>query len=147
MIGVNIWSGSDDELGASLTFPNELSFRKRKIDKHYPVKDKNGKVWPDAEAAYHHFKKFCKTDSSRIKLYIAIAKQKFLQHPDLLTRIEKRGGVSWLNKCCHATGAKTKQFKRGITMGKVDGYTKANKQLKARANRTNMPIKERERGY
>jgi hypothetical protein len=108
---INIYSGSNDKLGASLTFPTTLSYRKRRIDKQFPIRDKNGKVYPDAEAAYKTFKSKVNGEENKLKLYVKIAVAKFEQYPELVEEITKRGGVEWLATCEHKTYAKTKSFK------------------------------------
>lgn len=112
----NIFSGSKDGLSAALTFPTELSFKKGNIKNHYPVADKNGNEFPDAETAYHYWKKNIAQDRWE-ELYIRIAVAKFRQYPQLIEHITKRGGVEWLETCSHFTGAKTERFKRWEGIG------------------------------
>jgi|GEM_PF-2525164 len=109
--GVNIYSGSCDPLGAALTFPTELSFKKGKIFQHYPITDKRGTLYRDAEGAYQTLKKrYPQGSPKRLELYIRIATAKFKQHPQLAEAIAKRGGIPWLQECRHQTGALTKRF-------------------------------------
>ena len=55
MKGINIWSGCSIGIGAALTNPTELAFRKGNLKNHYPVEFK-GRVFRDAEAAYQNHK-------------------------------------------------------------------------------------------
>ena len=55
MEGINIWSGSDIGIGAALTNPTELAFRKGNIKNRYPVTFR-GVNFRDAESAYQEYK-------------------------------------------------------------------------------------------
>jgi hypothetical protein len=104
--GINIYSGSSSPLGAALTFPTELSFKKGKIKYHYPVTDKLNKTYPDAEAAYKIWKVKAGNDITRkLEIYVRIATAKFEQYPQLVEAITKRGGTNWLASCSHHTCA------------------------------------------
>jgi hypothetical protein len=95
---INIWSGSKG-LGGALTNPTVLSRRKGSIKKDYPVTDKNGKVWKDAETAYKAFKTGDIAADVGIMARIITAKLK--QHPKLVEAITERGGEDWLATCSH----------------------------------------------
>ena len=102
----NIYSGSNDTVLAALTFPTEIAFRKGKLTKHYPVFFRD-KLWPDAEAAYQFWKKWCENYDQMRLLFIDIATEKFLQYPELFVELAKRGGTYYLKySCVHVTGAK-----------------------------------------
>lgn len=107
---INIWSGSNVPLGAALTNPTELSFRKRKIKHHYPVKFRN-QVFADAEAAYQHYKTGDLEEDMAVMTKIIVAKLQ--QHPKLFDALAKlsegiatNGGVKWLERCSHQVGVK-----------------------------------------
>ena len=90
---INIWSGSSEMngLGAALTNPTELSFKKGKIKHHYPVVF-NNQQYPDAEAAYQAYKTgYIEPDK---QIMTAVIKAKLEQHPQLLSAITFRGGVA-----------------------------------------------------
>jgi hypothetical protein len=48
---MNISSNTRDPFLAALTNPTELARRKGNLPRSYPLKDKNGRMWPDSEAA------------------------------------------------------------------------------------------------
>lgn len=98
MQGINIWSGSNVRLGAALTNPTGLSFRKGKIKFHYPVEFR-GQLFPDAEAAYKHYKTGSLKEDMAIMTGIIVAKLQ--QHPRLFEAIATNGGVAWLERCSH----------------------------------------------
>lgn len=105
---LNIYSGSSDGLAAALTNPTELSFRKRKIVNHYPVTDKTGRVWADAEAAYKAYKTGNLNRDKAIMTRIIVCKLQ--QHPRLTRTITKRGGVAWLETCSHIVGVRNSRW-------------------------------------
>ena len=110
MDGVNIFSGSKG-IGGALTNPPELSFRKGSIVNHYPVTFRGWK-WKDAEGAYQSIKRsspYMSMDEC-MKLLEDIDVAKFQQYPRLVQAINHRGGVEWLKKCRHRTGARTKAY-------------------------------------
>lgn len=100
---INIWSGSNVPLGAALTNPTELSFRKGKIKYHYPVEFR-GQLFPDAEAAYQHHKTGDLEEDMAVMTKIIVAKLQ--QHPKLFNAIAQNGGVKWLERCSHQVGVK-----------------------------------------
>jgi len=107
---INIWSGSSEMngLGAALTNPTELSFKKGKIKHHsltnfaldgnrraassrYPVVF-NNQSFVDAEAVYQAYKTgYIEPDK---QIMTAVIKAKLEQHPQLLSAITFRGGVA-----------------------------------------------------
>lgn len=95
---INIWSGSNVPLGAALTNPTELSFRKGKIKHHYPVKFRN-QVFADAEAAYQHYKTGDLEEDMAVMTKIIVAKLQ--QYPKLFNAIALSGSVKWLEQCSH----------------------------------------------
>ena len=95
---INIWSGSNIQLGAVLTNPTELSFRKGKLKYHYPVEFR-GQIFPDAEAAYQHFKTGNLEEDMAVMTKIIVAKLQ--QHPRLFHAIAANGGIAWLEQCSH----------------------------------------------
>ncbi|MEG5063066.1 hypothetical protein QUB33_05520 [Microcoleus sp. B3-A4] len=107
MEGINIWSGSDMGIGAALTNPTELAFRKGNIKKRYPVvfRDVN---FPDAEAAYQKHKSRDLQESIEIMTEIIVCKLQ--QHPRLFEEITKRGGVEWLKRCRHIVGVRNSRW-------------------------------------
>ena len=109
----NIYSGSSDGLLAALTNPTELAYRKGKLKHHYPITDKNGKTWRDAEAAYQAFKT---GNTPRDKqIMTRIIKRKFEQHPKLVEAVRKRGGAEYLKECSHIVGSRRSRWE-GVKM-------------------------------
>lgn len=109
---INIWSGCPDPLGAALTNPTELAFRKHRLTRHYPVTDNNGVVYPDAEAAYQRFKRgHAPTDRVVMQKIIM---RKLWMYPELLDDIEQRGGAAWIASCDHLTGRTDRWTGRGL---------------------------------
>lgn len=106
--GINIYSGSKG-LGAALTNPTCLSFRKGTIVNQYPIRYK-GRVYPDAEAAFHAHKVFG-DHAQQAELISQLFVCKLQQHRRLFDEIIKRGGVEWLATCSHHSGAKTPEYK------------------------------------
>lgn len=100
---INIWSGSNVPLGAALTNPTELSFRKGRIKHHYPVEFR-GQLFPDAEAAYQHYKTGDLEEDMAVMTKVIVAKLQ--QHPKLFNAIATNGGVKWLERCSHQVGVK-----------------------------------------
>ena len=101
---MNIWSGSNDWLCAALTNPTHISLRKGKIKHDYPLADKNGKTWRNAEIVYKHLKT---GDLDKdIAVMTRIIRAKLAQYPELKKGIAERGGVAWLKQCSHHTGAR-----------------------------------------
>jgi len=101
---LNIWSGSSEMngLGAALTNPTELSFKKGKIKHHYPVVF-NNQSFVDAEAVFQAYRTgYIEPDK---QIMTSVIKAKLEQHPQLLSAITFRGGVAWLKTCslviCH----------------------------------------------
>jgi hypothetical protein len=92
-----------------LTFPTELAFKKGKIDRHFPIIDRDGNSYVDAEQAYQINRVLAHNDE-RLSLYVRIAVTKFMQYPDLVDGIMARGGIRWLETCEHNTNARSKRF-------------------------------------
>lgn len=100
---MNIYSG-ETGLGAALTNPTRVAQRKGAVRKAYPVVFR-GRQWPDAEAAYQHFKTGVTNHDDM--LMAAVIAHKLRQHPELLDAVRKRGGVRFIRGCTHYTGALT----------------------------------------
>jgi hypothetical protein len=100
---LNIFSGGHG-LGAALTNPTELAFRKGAISARYPVLFR-GVRYPDVESAYHQLKvaNALENDDTMISLIAC----KFRQHPALSVEVVRQGGAAWLATCSHLTGAKS----------------------------------------
>jgi hypothetical protein len=120
--GANIYSGSRelDGLPASLTNPTELSYKKGTIRKHYPVEFR-GRRYRDAEAAFWKHAKGLNFDEQR-KLCTEIIAAKLTQYPELVEAIDRLGGVAWLQKCRHFTGARSEVFRRWEGEGKGSAF-------------------------
>lgn len=101
--GINIFSG-EEGLGSVLTNPTELAREKGFLQRQYPVQFR-GKLWPDAEAAYQHFKRGLPQEDDRLMAEIIAAK--FRQHPRILDAVNKKGGAAFITACSHVTGART----------------------------------------
>lgn len=98
---MNIWSGSQDPLGAALTNPTTWSRRKGGIQRDYPV-TVDGVTFPDAEAAY----KAAQRRPGDVEAMIPIIALKFQRHEQLVRWVEARGGREWLLLCSHMVGAR-----------------------------------------
>ena len=101
---MNISSRSSDPLLAALTNPTELARRKGNLATSYPLVDKTGRVWRDAEAAYKAYKTGDTPRDERVMVRIIALKLK--QHPALVEGLTARGGVSYLERCDHLVGIK-----------------------------------------
>ncbi|MGB8686065.1 MAG: hypothetical protein WCD53_01805 [Microcoleus sp.] len=109
----NISSNSKDSLCAVLTNPTEIAYRKGNLKRHYPITDKTGKVWKDAEESYKHFKTGNLEEDMKIMTKIIVAKLR--QYPEIVVGIEKRGGIEWLKSCSHIVGVKNSRWEgKGI---------------------------------
>lgn len=116
----NIYSGSNDWLCAALTNPTHVSLRKGKVKQDYPIVDKLGKQWKNAEFAYKHFK--TGELEKDIEIMAKIIRVKFSQYPELKNNIINRGGINWLKQCSHHTGA---QFSRWEGNGEKSAFIRA----------------------
>lgn len=124
---INIWSGSTEMngLGAALTNPTELSFKKGEIKRHYPVIF-NNKQFVDAEAAYQTYRTgYLEPDK---QIMTAIIKAKLEQHPQLISAITFRGGVRWLETCSHQVAVKDSRWegvgrKSNFIVCLIEAYT------------------------
>jgi hypothetical protein len=105
---INIYSG-EAGLGAALTNPTELGRHKGKLPKALRVTF-DGKLYPDAEAAYQANKTESLVDNDRMMVEVLCAK--FRQHPELAKEVELRGGGPWLASCSHITGARSESAQR-----------------------------------
>lgn len=101
-MGVNIWSGSMDRLGAALTNMTVLARRKGRLDRDYAV-EMGGRIYQDAEAAYQALK----ARSGDVETAARVIAAKLQQHPQLVEWIRARGGRAWLLSCSHRTGARS----------------------------------------
>ena len=104
----NIWSGANDPLLAALTNPTELAKKKGKLKYSYPVTDKSGKIWKDAESAYKAFKTGDLGKDMNIMTRIIAAKLQ--QYPQLVEAIDRRGGMNWILSCSHVIGVKNSRW-------------------------------------
>ncbi len=103
-MGINIFSGSKEcnGLGAALTNPTALALRKGTLRSAYPVTVR-GRTFKDSEAAYQTLKR----ESDRMsfaelkELMVEVLICKLEQYPRLVTAIDRRGGVAWLESCRH----------------------------------------------
>ena len=107
MEGINIWSCSDIGIGAALTNPTELAFRKNKIKNRYSVTFR-GVNFRDAESVYQEYKSREMQESIEIMTEIIVCKLQ--QHPRLFEEITKRGGVEWLKRCRHIVGVRNSRW-------------------------------------
>lgn len=105
--GINIFSG-EKGLGGALTNPTLLSRQKGNIRGYYAI-EYGGTLYSDVEGAYHRLKGA--SILANDELMASLIAAKFLQHPVLLDEVKKRGGVEFLEKCEHFTGAKSDSFK------------------------------------
>lgn len=101
---MNISSRATDPLLSALTNPTELARKKGNLTRAYPVTDKTGRRWPDAEAAYKAYKTGDTPRDERIMVRIVAAKLE--QHPELLAGVRARGGVAFLESCSHLVGVR-----------------------------------------
>ena len=101
---MNISSRSSDPLLAALTNPTELARRKGNLATLYPLVDKTGRVWRDAEAAYKAYKTGDTPRDERVIVRIIALKLK--QHPELVEGITARGGIAYLERCDHLVGVR-----------------------------------------
>lgn len=109
VVRFNIFSGSTDGngLAAALTNPTTLSRRKGTVKQDYPVYFE-GFEYQDAEYAYLHLSRrnasaLCDHDDLMTRIIVA----KLSQHPRLGEAVRQRGGVAWLERCEHFTGARS----------------------------------------
>jgi len=104
-------------LGAALTNPTELSFKKGKIKHHYPVVF-NNQSFVDAEAVFQAYRTgYIEPDK---QIMTSVIKAKLEQHPQLLSAITFRGGVAWLKTCSHLVGVKSSHW-QGVKSSHWEG--------------------------
>lgn len=102
--GINIFSG-ERGLGAALTNPTELAKRKGMLSTSFAIVF-DGKRYPDVETAYHLLAN--KPDMPATDTLMAeLIACKFRQHPSLAKEVASKGGVAWLRRCDHLTGARS----------------------------------------
>ena len=112
MKGINIFSGSKDELGRALTNPthynpkneNAVSIKRGGLGKYYFLSE--GIVYKDiqykdVEEAYYSLRKIGGVNKENKQLLINLIVCKFKKYPVLLQDIDKLGGVNFLKKCIH----------------------------------------------
>jgi len=120
--GINIYSGSKEfnGLGASLTNPTELSYKKGNITGHYPVEFR-GRKHRDAETAFWKYAKGLSfVEQQELCTEIIVAKLDY--YSELVKAIDLNGGVEWLEKCRHFTGARSEKFKQWEGHGKNSAF-------------------------
>lgn len=106
-LGINIFSGAKQSLGAALTNPTAMAVEKGTLKRGYPVQFA-GKRFMDVETAYQALK--ADGPEARDKLMVELICAKFAQHPELLQEVDYRGGREFLSQCSHFTGAKSESF-------------------------------------
>lgn len=129
-VGINIASG-EKGLGGGLTNMTELAFQKGMINHHYPV-NINGFNYSDAEQAYQSMK-IPGNEEYNDGLMIDVIALKLCQHAKLKKAIALKGGVEWLSRCSHFTGAKRARAQSWEGQGRdsrfirnlIAGYEKA----------------------
>jgi len=103
----NIWSGS--KRLAVFTNPTVLARRKGNLKHDYPVTFRN-KRYADAEAAYQSVKRsgpwlsFAERECLMVEVIIA----KLEQYPILAETIADSGGLTWLERCSHTIGGRSR---------------------------------------
>lgn len=101
---MNISSRNPGPFLAAPTNPTELARRKGNVTRSYPLVDKNGQVWRDAEAAYKAFKT---GDAPRNKrLIVRIIALKLKRHLCSVEGVKTRGGTAFLERCDRLVGVK-----------------------------------------
>jgi hypothetical protein len=105
MEAINIWSGSAHSIGAVLTNPTELAYRKGKLKHHYPL-TYLGVGYVDAEAAYQANKVNELERDMQIMLCVIVAK--LTQYPQIVEAIDRVGGINWLKSCSHCVTGKSR---------------------------------------
>lgn len=105
--GINIFSG-EKGLGGALTNPTLLSIQKGSIRNYYGI-EYGGVQYSDVESAYRRLKGSSIPDNDELMTNLIAAK--FLQHSALFEEVKKMGGVEFLEKCNHFTGAKSDSAK------------------------------------
>jgi len=117
----NIFSGSTDGngLAAALTNPTTLSRRKGTIQQDYPVAYANV-GWPDAEKAYLSLAIGVVSVDDDLMVDIIVAKLR--QHPRLGEAVKRRGGVGFLERCEHFTGARSESFRAWEGFGRESRF-------------------------
>ena len=133
---INIFSNSEDPLGAALTNPTHYnpkggtSSSRGKLTGPYRELDKGidygGKHYADVEQAYHALKG--ETDLPKSVLMVELITAKLQQYPFLVKEIAKRGGVGFLEASTHdyygAKGYWTTAGSNGFIKALVKAYKK-----------------------
>lgn len=120
--GINIWSGCHGP-EAALTNPTAIARRKGNLSRDYPVLFR-GRVYRDAESAYRLNRKDLPFPA-REELCFEIVQAKLCQYPELVTLLDERGGVPWLERCFHLTGAKSGNFRSWEGDGRESAFLRA----------------------
>lgn len=102
--GINIFSGTPG-LGGALTNPTELAREKGALQGSYPVQVRD-RSYADVEAAYQALKVPGEAEYND-GLMVDLICLKFRQHPRLAKAVAEKGGVPWLGRCSHFTGARS----------------------------------------
>ncbi len=125
MDGVNIWSGTAG-LGGALTNPTVLAKKKGNVAQDYPAFFR-GRTFADAETAYQASKAAMEDPSFEAleALMAEVIAAKLEQHARLVDAITARGGVAWLERCRHETGARTTGFRRWEGRGRGSAFIRA----------------------
>jgi hypothetical protein len=118
MEAINIWSGSSHPIGAVLTNPTELAYRKGKLKHHYPILFEDV-TYVDAEAAYQAYKMNELEQDMTIMISVIIAKLN--QYPQIVDAIvsealveDRAGGENWLKSCNHRVTGKSRWEGNGV---------------------------------
>lgn len=122
MRGINICSNTPG-LGGALTNPTVLAKRKGNVQQDYSV-TMRGRTFPDAEAAFWALGKDEPFERQE-RLCAEIVAAKLRQHPRLLRAITAEGGVAWLERCSHYTGAHSPSFQRWEGTGRDSAFLRA----------------------
>ena len=112
--GINIFTGNWEQggLGAALTNPTVLSLKKGSLERSYPVLFSR-QTYADAETCFQATRTRRLSGSVPdvdLQLLQVIIAHKLLQHETLYKAIAARGGVEWLQRCWHKTGARTPAY-------------------------------------
>ena len=99
----NIWSGATDPVLAALTSSTDVAQRKGRLQQPIPVRDRHGRSWPSASAAFAAFKTGALDKD--VAILAKILRARFEQHPWLADSVAERGGIDYLRSCSHLVGA------------------------------------------
>jgi hypothetical protein len=122
---MNIFSGSRDGngLAAALTNPTGISLRKGTIRQTYPVVI-YGKEFIDAETAFFALCKQARatTDTEVDQVMLDIIVAKFQQHPRLLAKVSKLGGLPLGEALCLCVCEMSAAFKESHAYGRESRF-------------------------